>query len=223
MKKIAIIIAGTTLLLASLLVFANYQKQSEEAFGAGPRVLTVRQGGTGAATFTSGECLVGAGTSTITTAACGGGGADPFTWAIHFGGTTAVTSSMWNTGNSFTSGTLYTEGLKITNKTTKPERFPIFGYSTSTAWTASTTVYLGAAVDAQTWEDIRCETDTGTLNVSIYDGTNRMDMLNASTTIGVFNFATNNVFTANESRRVDFGTPASTPTQITCSARYKIN
>jgi len=35
-------------------------------------VLSVKQGGTGASTFTSGECLVGNGTGAITTQACGG-------------------------------------------------------------------------------------------------------------------------------------------------------
>ncbi len=51
---------------------------AEPEFGVAPRVLTVRQGGTGAATHTSGECLVGAGTDPFTTQACaagGGGGA----------------------------------------------------------------------------------------------------------------------------------------------------
>ena len=40
----------------------------------GLSVMQVVQGGTGAGTFTSGECLVGAGTGAITTAACGGAG-----------------------------------------------------------------------------------------------------------------------------------------------------
>lgn len=46
--------------------------------GAQLRVLQVNQGGTGASSFTSGECLVGNGTGAITTQTCGagGGGAD---------------------------------------------------------------------------------------------------------------------------------------------------
>ena len=42
----------------------------------GRTIIKVPAGGTGAGTFTSGECLVGAGTGAITTSACGavGGG-----------------------------------------------------------------------------------------------------------------------------------------------------
>lgn len=101
-------------------------------------------------------------------------------------------------------------------------KYVSFAYSTSTAWTASTTIYLAPADTGETWDSVKCETNTGTLNVSFYDGTNRMNMFNASTTIGKVTLSTNNTFTASESRRVDIGTPASTPTKISCKARYSV-
>lgn len=62
------------------------------------RILTVPQGGTGATTFTVGECLKGNGTGAITTGACGGGGslsggiANALTYWIN-GTTVGATSS----------------------------------------------------------------------------------------------------------------------------------
>jgi len=95
-----------------------------------------------------------------------------------------------------------------------------FSYATSTAWTTgTTTIALGPAGSAQTWVSASCFTDTGTLNVSFYDGTNRMNLFNASTTVGTVPLTTNNTFTANEKRYVDIGTPASSPTRISCTVR----
>lgn len=102
-------------------------------------------------------------------------------------------------------------------------QFPSFTYATSTAWTGTTTIPLGTAYQAETWSGVQCYTDTGTLNVSFYDGTNRMNMFNASTTIGTVTLSTNNTFTAAETRKVDIGTPASSPTKISCTVRKTIN
>ena len=95
--------------------------------------------------------------------------------------------------------------------------YPSFTYSTSTAWTGTTTIPLGPAFVAETWNGVKCFTDTGTLNVSFNDATNLMDMLNASTTVGTFGFSTNNTFTSSEKRYVDIGTPASSPKTISCT------
>lgn len=96
-------------------------------------------------------------------------------------------------------------------------QYPAFTYATSTAWTGTTTIPLGPSYIAETWNGVQCFTDTGTLNVSFNDSTNRMDMLNASTTVGTFSLTTNNTFTAGEKRYVDIGTPASSPTKISCT------
>lgn len=95
--------------------------------------------------------------------------------------------------------------------------YPAFTYATSTAWTGTTTIPLGPAYTAETWNGVKCFTDVGTLNVSFYDGTNRMDLLNASTTVNVINLITNNTFISSEKRYVDIGTPASSPTKVSCT------
>jgi len=95
--------------------------------------------------------------------------------------------------------------------------YPAFTYATSTAWTGTTTIPLGTAYVGETWNGVQCFTDAGTLNVSFYDGTNRMNMLNASTTVGSVTLSSNNTFTAAEKRYVDVGTPASSPTKISCT------
>lgn len=96
-------------------------------------------------------------------------------------------------------------------------QYASFTYATSTAWTGTTTIPLGTAYVAETWNGIQCFTDAGTLNVSIYDGTNRMNVNAASTTVGTTVFSTNNTFTAGEKRYADVGTPASSPTKISCT------
>jgi hypothetical protein len=97
--------------------------------------------------------------------------------------------------------------------------YPSFTYATSTAWTGTTTIPLGVAYEAETWQGVKCFTDTGTLNISFYDGTNRMNLFNASTTVGAITLSTNNAFTSSEKRYVDIGTPASSPTKITCTIK----
>lgn len=98
-----------------------------------------------------------------------------------------------------------------------------FGYATSTAWTGTTTLYLAPAIAAGTLIGGYCETDAGTTGVSIYDGTNRATYIpTASTTKNLFTFSANNTFTAGESIRADIGTPASSPTKLSCRFRYTI-
>ena len=94
-----------------------------------------------------------------------------------------------------------------------------FVYATSSAWSATTSKpYLAPAPANVTMTTAFCETDTGTTNVSVLDGSgNRLNMLTASTTIGTFTFSTNNTFTKGESMRVEVGTPASSPTLTACT------
>lgn len=113
--------------------------------------------------------------------------------------------------------------LDFSAATVKTHEYSSFTYATSTAWTATTTIPLGPAATAESWDDVMCFTDTGTLNVSIYDGTNRMNMFNASTTVGTVDLSTNNTFTVAEKRYVDVGTPASTPTKISCTVDRIVN
>lgn len=107
--------------------------------------------------------------------------------------------------------------------TVKAHTYKSFTYSTSTAWTATTTIPLGPAYTSEAFNGVMCFTDTGTLNVSFYDGTNRMNMFNASTTVGTVSLSSNNTFTATEKRYVDVGTPASSPTKISCTVDITVN
>lgn len=92
-----------------------------------------------------------------------------------------------------------------------------FTYSTTTAWTATTTLPLGPAYVAETWNGVQCFTDAGTLAVSFSDGTNVMNKANITTTPGVVSLTTNNTFTAGEKRYVAIGSAASSPTTISCT------
>lgn len=100
--------------------------------------------------------------------------------------------------------------------------YPAFTYATSTAWTGTTTIPLGPSFVAETWSSVMCFTDTGTLEVQFTDGTNNMNRFNASTTVGTVTLSTNNTFTAAEKRYVNIGTPASSPTKVSCTLRKSI-
>jgi peptidoglycan/xylan/chitin deacetylase (PgdA/CDA1 family) len=76
------------LFISALIAIQSFLGFGGDKFGA--TVLTVPQGGTGASTFTAGECLVGNGTGAITTAACG---------ASSGGSGTISTSSVPTVGN----------------------------------------------------------------------------------------------------------------------------
>ena len=96
-----------------------------------------------------------------------------------------------------------------------------FAYATS-SWNGTTTIRIGPSPAAITVTNAYCETNTGTVGVSLYDGTNRaLYMQTASTTINNFTYtASNNSFTAGETIRVDLGTPVSTPTTLSCRFLY---
>ena len=79
---------------------------------------------------------------------------------------------------------------------------------------------LGPAPANITVTTAQCDMLAGTLKVSLYDGTNRADLLTASTTINSVPYSTNNTFVKNEPIRVDVGTAASSPTQIACRFTY---
>ncbi len=130
-------------------------------------------------------------------------------------GTSATTTNFFSTTASSTN--LFTQNL-VANITT----YPSFGISTSTPWTGTTTKAIGPAVVIETWVTARCFTDAGTVNISINDGTNRMDMIAVTTAVGTTNFTVNNVLTAGTKRYIDIGTPASSPTQVSCTFKKTV-
>jgi len=145
-------------------------------------------------------------------------------------GTTTPSNLFSVHGDAYISSDLFVGGAVTATSTVDFEEatvtihtYPAFSYATSTAWTGTTTRALAPAFTAETWDSVKCFTDTGTLNVTFNDGTNDMDVVNASTTVGAFKFSTSNTFTASEKRYVEIGTPASTPTEISCSVDVIVN
>lgn len=137
-------------------------------------------------------------------------------------GASVTTPVAGNTAIDTTSGQLRYSDVTGTTRVVVGNQYPAFTYATSSAWVGTTTIPLGTAFVAETWNSVQCYTDAGTLNVSFYDGTNRMDLFNASTTIGTVGLTTNNTFTAAETRKVDIGTPATSPTKISCTVSKSI-
>jgi len=120
-------------------------------------------------------------------------------------------------------GDTYTGTHDFSGATVKQHLYASFTYATSTAWTGTTTIPLGPAYTAESWSGAKCFTDAGTVWVSFGDGTNQMDNIQASTTVGTNTLTTNNTFTASEKRFVNVGTPASSPTKISCTVDRIVN
>lgn len=127
------------------------------------------------------------------------------------------------TGNVRASSFTATSTVDFSTASVTQHTYGSFSYATSTAWTATTTIPLGTAYVAETWKGVQCFTDTGTLNVDFYHTSTHVALLNASTTVGTFGFSSNNTLTAGEKRYVDIGTPASSPTKISCTLDKIIN
>lgn len=99
-------------------------------------------------------------------------------------------------------------------------RFLTFSYATTTTMTGTTTLPLGTAPTGLTFKSAQCYTDAGTMNVQYKYGTGPTlvsSLFNASTTIGTVTFSGNNTPAAGNALKVDIGTPASTPTSISCT------
>ena len=144
-------------------------------------------------------------------------------------GTTTPASLLSVQGNALFSGNLTLAGLTATgtvdlsSATVKLNTYASVNYATSTSWVATSTRLIGIAYTGELWNGAKCVTDTGTVNVSISDGTNLMNMFTASTTIGSVTLSTNNSFTANEKIYIAFGTPVSSPKEVTCTISKTVN
>lgn len=92
-----------------------------------------------------------------------------------------------------------------------------FTYATSTAWTGTTTIPIESGY-GEVFNSVRCFTDAGTLGVDFYHSTSHLNYIpTASTTNNVNTFSTNNTITSGDKTYVDLGTPASSPTKISCT------
>lgn len=143
----------------------------------------------------------------------------------HLTSTNATTTRMFYSVQNYlastTAGSIVVGSLTATSTLSGPF-YHFFSYA-STSWTGTTTQLIGPAMVPERWESVSCETNAGTANVRVYDGTNSMmasdSFPNASTTIGTFTFTTNNTFTAGESRRIDIGTPTASISKVGCTAK----
>jgi hypothetical protein len=119
------------------------------------------------------------------------------------------------TTNGGTGATSISTGLTNSGSIFAQIEHPSFGYATS-SWSGTTTLPLGVGY-GQTWNSIRCWTDAGSVFVDLYHGSSHTNLLSASTTIGVFTLSTNTSVTTGDKMQVDIGTPASSPTKVSCT------
>lgn len=174
--------------------------------------LTVGNGGTGQTTFTSGNLLYGVGTGAVQSVATSTSG-------------TASTVMFLDSSQHVTIPNASTTALSINGDTTTGKRYLTFTYATSTAWTGTTTLLqLGIAPIGFTFSAAQCATDAGTLNIQYQYGTGPtlvLPMIPASTTVGTTNFTSNNTPVSPNVVGVKAGTPASSPTTVTCTVTAK--
>jgi hypothetical protein len=158
-------------------------------------VLPIANGGTNASSF---------GTSNGITAYDG-------TRVVNFSGYTLTSSGLTATNAS-------TTALSVNSREVIGNRFLASAVASST-WTATSTENRITAPFSGTLNSVICKTNTGTANVQyIINGTNVSSMFNASTTAGTVTFSAGNTFTKGQVIEADFGTPASTPTNASCTA-----
>jgi len=80
-----------------------------------------------------------------------------------------------------------------------------WNYGSSTQGSGTTTRRLGTAADEMTFTEAECNFNDF-MDISLYDGTNRADLIQASSTVGTVTFSTNNTFTDGENILIDIGT-----------------
>ncbi len=114
-----------------------------------------------------------------------------------------------------------TTALSIGGINVTPYQYHSFTYATTT-WTGTTTIPLEVGFEER-FVSASCYTDVGTVNVDLYHGSSHLKLLNASTTVGVFTFVTNNDIAPLSKVQVDLGTPGSSPTKLTCTIKKQIN
>ena len=139
MKIIKIISIIVIVIGLGLAISAQANWITNVFFGDDPQlgrtIIKVPAGGTGAGTFTSGECLVGAGTGAITTSACGAGGGGEAAWeydATNFGMTPTTTGSgIYLTGSVTTTANLYVTGDTTLASATTSETLYLTDYDCS--------------------------------------------------------------------------------------------
>lgn len=137
-------------------------------------------------------------------------------------GTTSPWATLSVAGNAVMGSLTATSSVDFSGATVKQKIYSSFTYATTT-WTGTTTFALGPAGTAETLENARCFTDTGTVWVNINDGTNKTNHLQASTTVNAVTLSSNNSFTLGEKRYIEIGNPASSPRSLSCTLEKTVN
>lgn len=169
--------------------------------------LAVAQGGTGVSTFGCTICIL------YSTAADGLNSETAFTYSAALDKMTVVNASTTNLTVNLTQIIGDGSGLSLVTPT-KAFSIP---YATTTAWTGTTTVRFAIPPYGMTVNSVWCSTNTGTLNVKLVHGATNMQMVRASSTIGQQTVSSNNVIVKGTLITADFGTPASSPTEVNCT------
>ncbi len=136
------------------------------------------------------------------------------------------TANKFTVINASTTNLTASQSLFVASKQVNPYQNGTFAYgATSTAWTGTTTgeTYLIAPFDG-TLKDATCLTSAGTLNVQAkINSTNVVPMFNGSTTAGTVTFTGSNTFVRGDKIDFTYGTPASSPTAMSCTARTTVS
>ena len=150
------ILLTVTIIIGSVFAYDIIKTQPDEALGD-VRVLTVPQGGTGASSFTVGECLVGAGTGAITTQSCSTGSGGGSNWQAPWTNTLTPTSTsagiFVNASSTFNS-TLRVNGNSTTTLTGDFGTICFAGANCKSAW---------PELSAGSWDDLTNKPATSTI------------------------------------------------------------
>ena len=122
--------------------------------------------------------------------------------------TALATSSLFTFSGGFNAGATTLQNVTYHSIT----------YATSTAWTGTSTYGIEVGY-GETWNSVRCFTDVGTVNAQFGTYAASTTLFNASTTIGTVSLTSNNTMTAGNAIYFAFGTPASSPTKVTCTIK----
>ena len=97
-------------------------------------------------------------------------------------------------------------------------------HASTTQGAATTTVRVAVAPYDLTVSQAQCDF-SDFMGISLYDGTNRANYFEASSTIGTINIDTNNTFTSGEAIRVDVGTSTDIAADVrgSCSFTFTID
>lgn len=112
--------------------------------------------------------------------------------------------------------------LDFSSATVKQHTYPSVTWpGVATTTTATSTVPIGQAMNAQKFNFSTCRTTASTGGVRFGDGSSWMEYQPASTTASRYTFSTNNTFTTDENRVMEVG--PLTNAQITCGLDTTVN